>query len=373
MSRRVRASHFTPVHMSRTASTLATRLLIAAAVAAASVAYLAVFSAGAPGFQTDLDHQLYAARVLLNGGNPYVAVGPGRPFEWPWGLYHPITTLVALTPLTPLPLFLARAVFVGTTALLFGYAVAAWQTSQWRYLILLSLPAFATVQMAQWSFLLVAAALLPAVGVLFAVKPNVGAAVTIATCRLRPIAIAIAGGLILLAIGFWLFPGWLPAWLASIAKDHNRSTPVARMFGPLLLLAAFKWRRPEARILLALSLVPQTPAAYDALLLFLIPRSPVEWLSLTILSHVELLSERLTYHASLDGLIMARGELVVLCYFLPCLLMVLRRPNEGDVPAWMEWTAQHMPTAIRGRPAADPDSSSNSPSARATWRERERR
>jgi len=93
-------------------------------------------------------------------------------------------------------------------------------------------------------------------------------------------------------------------------------------------------------------------------------RAWLEWLSLAILSHAELLWPRLTHHPALDSLIIARGELVVLCYFLPCLVMVLRRPNEGDVLAWMERAAERMRPAMRGRPAAKPESPYDSLSAR---------
>ena len=49
--------------------------------------------------------------------------------------------------------------------------------------------------------------------------------------------------------------------------------PLLYWGGPLMLLALLRWRRPEARLLAALSCVPHTPELYESLYLFLVPAS----------------------------------------------------------------------------------------------------
>ena len=98
-----------------------------------------------------------------------------------------------------------------------------------------------------------------------------------------------------------------------------------------MLLAALKWHRPEARLLLALSLVPQTLGMYDALVLFLIPRGPSEYIALAVLSHFAFL---IVFNdptlSSMNAFIVAGGDAVVHWLFLPALIMVLLRPNRSD-------------------------------------------
>ena len=50
-------------------------------------------------------------------------------------------------------------------------------------------------------------------------------------------------------------------------------SPITVLGGPLLLLSVMRWRRPEGRLLLAMSLLPQNMLFYDQLLLWLIPKT----------------------------------------------------------------------------------------------------
>jgi hypothetical protein len=43
------------------------------------------------------------------------------------------------------------------------------------------------------------------------------------------------------------------------------------------------------------------------------------------------------------------GDLMVALLYLPCLIMVLRRPNEGDVPSWAERAAGAIADRLPGR------------------------
>jgi hypothetical protein len=54
--------------------------------------------------------------------------------------------------------------------------------------------------------------------------------------------------------------------------------------GFVALLGLFRWRRPEARLLVALACVPQTMLLYEALPPFLIPRTIGEVVVLLVAS-----------------------------------------------------------------------------------------
>ena len=43
------------------------------------------------------------------------------------------------------------------------------------------------------------------------------------------------------------------------------------------------------------------------------------------------------------------GIAVVVGMYLPALVMVLRRPNEGPLPVWLERVAGMLPSRLRGR------------------------
>jgi hypothetical protein len=143
-------------------------------------------------------------------------------------------------------------------------------------------------------------------------------------------------------------------WLAAMRADPFRSSAVMRSGGFLLLFAALRWRRPEARLLFALSVVPQTLGMYDALLLFWIPRRASEYVALVVLSHFAFL---MVFNDGrihrLNDFVFAMGTSIVHWLYLPALAMVLIRRNTGTVPRWIERIAAKLPPWLRGS-AADP-------------------
>jgi hypothetical protein len=58
------------------------------------------------------------------------------------------------------------------------------------------------------------------------------------------------------------------------------------MGGPILLLALLKWRKPEARTLLAMAVMPQLTLFYDQLPLWLVPTTAWRSLAMSVLSWV---------------------------------------------------------------------------------------
>jgi len=125
--------------------------------------------------------------------------------------------------------------------------------------------------------------------------------------------------------------------------------PLIALPGGFLLLAAMlKWRRPEARLMMAYALVPHTTMLYEAVPALLIPDRWQEMLVLTISSIVAYGIESTLIHGNTAPTLIARhGMVTILFVYLPALALVLRRPNEGRVPRWLEGTMVHASAAIQ--------------------------
>ena len=120
-----------------------------------------------------------------------------------------------------------------------------------------------------------------------------------------------------------------------------------------MLLALVCWRRPEARRLAFMSVVPITMGAYEALPLIVVPSSRREILAfcgLTTLAYygASQIPESTTF---LSGLSAASAYFMASLY-LPALIMVIRRPNRGPVAAWVESATMVFPSWLRGSPNA---------------------
>jgi hypothetical protein len=190
------------------------------------------------------------------------------------------------------------------------------------------------VELVQWSPLLLAATLIPSLGWLAVTKPNLGLAMTAHAQSDRTLVVTILGSLILVLVSFLIQPGWFTDWLGLVRSAPHFRAPVARPFGALLLLALIRWRRPEARLLAVLALVPQTPTFYDHLFAFVAARTFREtlllsagtvgvYLVLNVYSPIPTFMEW--------GNILAHATVVLV--YLPAVILVLRRPNEGELPA----------------------------------------
>ena len=277
----------------------------------------------------------FGAGALLRDVNPYPLIGPGLEYEWPWKPLYPATAMVAALPLALLPQLVATLTFVFVSSALLAYSVTA--EGWFRLPMFASLAFVSAAGDAQWSPLFTAALGLPALAVVFAAKPTIGAALALAG---PPGAMrnAIAGGIALTLISLAFFPGWPLEWFAMLGSAIHSSAPVMRPGGILVLLALLKWRRPEARLLIAMACVPQTPHWYEMLPLFLIPSSFRETAVLAIVST----AAGAVQHSWLTSLTEVEffrqlGVTMIFAAYLPCLIMVLRRRNEGELPAWLAY------------------------------------
>jgi hypothetical protein len=143
----------------------------------------------------------------------------------------------------------------------------------------------------------------------------------------------LGGGAVVL-IGFLLVPTWLGDWLAAL-PEMKYPPPILTRWGWLSVLALLRWRRPEARLIFVLACMPQTAAWYDVLPLFLVAVTFRETLFMAVATSAPVAYE----------LMFGKGDGFLRLYpvgyewmafgCLPALLILMRRPNEGELPAWL--------------------------------------
>jgi hypothetical protein len=294
---------------------------------------------------TDLEQVLVAARALSHGSNPYGVVGPGLLYDSPWPLLYPLpavmTVLAVSTPALPFGMGAACFVFLGAVAFSYALTKDGWQ----RLPMLLSVPAIWAFSWAQWSPILSAAMVLPWLGFAFAAKPTIG----IALFAARPNRKAFASAVAITVVALVLLPRWPEEWVAAVRSanlDHF-IVPLRFPSALLLLLGLVRWRRPEARLLILLACVPQSPTFYDTLPLAFVPATRFESLTLALLTYVATAISFAVYKPPLlADFARGSGPATVALVYLPCLIMILRRPNEGSVPAWVDRGAARVSSTL---------------------------
>jgi hypothetical protein len=288
----------------------------------ACVFVVLVYRRQQPGTISDWDPTFVATQALLRGESPYQAI---QVPPWPNWLLYPLPALLVTAPFTWIPLPLARGIFAGLGTVAFTWVIT--RRHRWTLYFLLSGSMLWSWLVVQWPPLLIAAALTPALSWLLAVKPTAGFALWTGW----PNRVAVIGGLVFVGITLLVRPGWIPEWLASVSRTPHEPH-LLRPGGFLMLLGLLRWRRPEGRMLAALSIIPQTTALYETLPVALVCRSRVEaatFAGLTMLAH-------LLFLVGPQGPWPVGAEyqwwvLLALVYG-PALALVLRRPNAPDPP-----------------------------------------
>jgi len=282
-------------------------------------AYLAY---AAPGSSTWDAGQFYVAvRTFIAGGDPYDVVARQLPFP----LFYPFPALLLFAPFAVLPEAAARVAW----AMLQG-GVFAWAAARHRPVLLIALLSASYIDatiLGHYAPLLTAAALVPALGFLWSVKPTLGLALFAAF----PTRAAVVGVATTTLISLMVMPGWPPLWLEAV-RQQIHTPPVLRPGGALLLLSLLRWRHPEARLLAAYSVIPISTGMYDTLPLFLIPQRRRDAYVLAALTLVaSFLAPTLTPWRREEGQLLmdhltSRWPLTFVLVYLPVLLMVLRLP-----------------------------------------------
>ncbi|HEX6575103.1 MAG TPA: hypothetical protein VF042_09015 [Gemmatimonadaceae bacterium] len=268
----------------------------------------------------------YAARAILDGGNPYLVIGPGRPIPLEWELHYPMTTVIAATPLALLPESLADLLFVFASAFMLAYG--ALRANLDRVWIFFSAAYVVNAKSGQWSALIASGYFIPAAAAFLSLKPSDGIAVLAGT-GWKSWIFAGSATAFLAVISFAIFPSWLQYWLANITGKWEFVSPIRRAGGFLLLLSLLRWRTREGRFLFVLSLVPQVQSWYAGVLPLLVARTKRENQVLALVSSlgyivmIPLAMQSATREISSFTV----GRLMIAFCYLPALIVVLRRPN----------------------------------------------
>ena len=251
------------------------RLLIAAVIGVVSgllcYGYQVVSARGAG----DFGWSLRLVPDLLAGRDPYAYPVELTPMA------YPVTAALIAAPFSILPGNVAAGVFFGLSSGLLAFGLirgGEW----WRLLVFLAFPYWHALQVVQWSPLLFAVALFPALLPLTLAKPHIGFPIAMTRLTWRRAAACAAFGLFSLV---WL-PDWPLRWLGHQAAPEQYLPPLAILpFGPLVLLALLRWRDDQARFLLLMAAVPQR-LFYDVFVLWLIPQTARQVLVLAGLSWI---------------------------------------------------------------------------------------
>jgi hypothetical protein len=265
----------------------------------------------------DFDYLWTAGHAVWHGTDPYAAVREAvRQGTLRYPFYYPGTAAVLVAPLGALPHRLAVSLF---TAL--GMALLVWSVDGWRRWIVVSAPAFEALLIGQWSPWLTAAVGLPWLGFVWAAKPTIGLSLFAGW----PSRWALGSGVVLVTLSLILLPHWPTEWSQSVQNASHLKAPVQRVGGALLLLALLRWRRPEARMLGVLSLIPHTTGLYELLPLLLIPRTKRAFAGLMALSYLAavLVYTQNTFVHTLAETLDKQWPYFLVLVYLPALVMVL--------------------------------------------------
>jgi hypothetical protein len=217
--------------------------------------------------------------------------------------------------------------------------------------------AFVVCTSVQWSPLFAFAALFPpALGIAAGVKPNLAFAMLACQSTRRAVLQAFLGGGTLLLISLAIQPSWPMDWLRTLHSSATASEyviPITTVPGFPLALAVLRWRRPEARMLLCMAAIPQAGFFYDQFPLLLVPQSRRQMILAVGLSQLALLTPNVLPFDRRTPVTLSHAlmPLIIVAAYLPALIMVLNRPNEGPIPAWIERVVSLRPSWLRGSSA----------------------
>jgi hypothetical protein len=221
----------------------------------------------------------------------------------------------------------ARLLFAGLSAGLLGYALTARGITP--LVVFLSAALVDAIRAGQLSVLMTAALTVNALAFAFVLKPPFGLALLAATPRRRAIVVAGVAGLALTGIAFALQPGWLLEWFHAVKAAGHVRAPVFVLGGPLLLLALLRWRRTDARILLACACVPHTPLVYDVVPLAMLVRNVREGIAFALLTYAALIAQdSFVTNLPPDAAATLAARILNGLVYLPALLLILSRPND---------------------------------------------
>ncbi len=302
-----------------------------------------------------------AARILAAGAdpwsdavwrNPAAIIGAHAEASWriPFTepLYYPLPAVLLWLPLAFLPFLVASTAFNALGAFCFVFAITrgglhhAWMSG--------SVPFMFAMRFGQWSPVLCAAWFYPSLAGLLVTKPNLGLPMFVARVRWRS-AFVCAGTFVIPTL---FAPWWVWGWLHGVMSNMGRVTPhpmPITLFsggGIVFLFALLRWRRPEARLLVGMACVPQLPYWADQLPLMLVPQGRREVIGTLLVTLLGFTAWSI-YAPGHGDFVDTIRPFAIVCTYLPALFLVLRRPNTGSAPKWLERSlVRRLPSWIQG-------------------------
>ncbi len=291
-------------------------------------------ASGSYAFALDFTPHWRAADALLRGFSPYKVENAFTTlYPFSAGYLYWLPAAIIFEPFGALDPQTATALFAGVSVAVFAYALTV--DGWWRLPLLLSAPAVYAARSGQTSPLLVAAMLLPSLGWLAPIKFTLGAAGFAYNLSVR--YALLAAGVVVASVA--AYPWWPLEWVHELSDVAGTfyHVPVLLPGGFLLLAALIRWRRPEARLLAAMACIPQTMFYYDQLPLALVARSYRQALAFAVLSWVPVAVSLIHFGGGAERahLFAWLAPLIVACYYVPCLAVVLSRPNVASSSATM--------------------------------------
>lgn len=256
----------------------------------------------------DFNWAIWAARDLLAHRNPY-----DREMQ-----LYPLTSAIFGLPFVWMRPEIAGGVFYGLSSALMAFGLS--RDGYHRLLVFLAYPYWAGLIAVQWTPLMLASVFFPFLLPANLAKPQIGLPVLLTHGRKRGLLLCAA----VLVLTFVVMPRWpwfWPRWFT----EYRRFIPLLILPGPLLALAALRYREKDARFLLLMALFPQR-WAYDALCLWLIPRTRREIIFTAGLSWVVAI-----WRWNHSPHIVEIGRWIVLFIYLPMLVLVLLH-ERSEVP-----------------------------------------
>jgi hypothetical protein len=310
---------------------LSTRARILAALGigltAGAVALWLITRSGPEVLAMDFSYSYLAAEGMVRRIDPYDYVFHSAA---PWGPYnpYPATAGVVSIPFLAFAPREAAVVFVAVSCGLLAFGLT--RNGFWRLALFLSAPAYQSIHVVQWTPFLVAVSLVtPLIGCL-CLKPQIAVSLIVGQSNWRFLAPLILGSVLIGLVSLVLVPGWPLHWvhlLRTWPHTNQYKIPILSIWGMPLVLAAFKWRRPEARLLFVMACTPQTIYFYDQLVLFLVPQSRPQMIALGVVSWLAFLAPTLLHWTGTIDTTGRGAPNLMLAIYLATLVMVLRAPN----------------------------------------------
>jgi len=293
----------------------------------------------------DFTYAWRAAGHLLAGRNPYENM-PAAPYTEAGLFLYPLTTAIVALPFARLSVAVAGTAFGAISAMLFAFALS--RRGFWRLIVLLSPAWLLAYYNLQWAPLVMASALLPFLGWIGAAKPNLG----LVAFAYRPRwSTLLTGGALIAASLIWV-PRWPADWLATLRiQEAPHDPPLLWPCGFVGLLGLLRWRTGEGRVLAAATISPAMSLPYDHLMLWLVAQSWRESLLLVATSWAAWIAALATAPHDLTRTPAFVQGLLVAGMYVPATLIVMRRPNHGAAPAWIDRLTSRWPSWLRGVPA----------------------